>query len=322
MVDEVTYGTPVATNKSYVFNTESIEGSYENKIRSAGLKHGEALVNADRVDTNPKGAKGGLELEFDHRYFGFLMKHCLGSVSTGATLQGITTHTYVWGGKEGKSFTLQKKMVGSDGTAYPKTYQGGKIVSWEISTTIDGYVMLKLELDFQKENLGAGAGALALQSPNYATVFKTFKFYETSITIGGSTFNATEFSLKWTNNLDTERYYLNGSGLKSEPVQDGHDEAVLEIKNDFVDLAQELRVASTNESDCQAQVVITATATEAEGAGGLAGFTITLPKVSFDVATATIDGPARVSQSVTGNVLWPYNAEPITMVLNTPDATV
>ncbi|MBB5804656.1 hypothetical protein F4560_004424 [Saccharothrix ecbatanensis] len=323
--DEVTYGTPVAVNKFYVFNSETVEGDYSNVIMSAGLKAGEYTVNSERVARNPKGASGNLELEFDNQGFAFWLKHMLGSVTTGATALGVTEHTFKLGDTAGKSFTLQKKLHDSEGNAHIMTYQGGKVTEWELSNSVDNFLMLNLGLDFQKENVGAGAGPLAAQTPTYPTGVKTFKFFEGSVTVGGSTREIIDVSLKGNKNLKTDRYYINGTGLKKEPKQNGHDELTIEFTAQFEDLDDQLRVAAAGESDAQAEVVLTWTATEAEAGGGLSTLTITLPVVSFTSASTTIDGIQMLEQTVSGNVLWPANSgqgdNPITVVLLTPDTT-
>lgn len=325
--DESAYGTAVPATKGYVFKSESVEGDYTNVIMSSGIKAGESLVNSQRVARDPKGAKGNIELEVDNQGTGFWLKHMLGKVTTGATTQGVTTHTFNLADKAGKSFTYQKKVVGSNagGTAYTKTYQGGKVMDWELSNSVDQFLTLKLGLDFQKETIGAGTGAYAPQTPVYPTNVKTFKFYEAVVTIAGVQLDITDFSLKGKNNLADNSYFL-GSQLKKEPLQDGHDDLTLELKVRFMDLAQQQRVASATESGAQAQVVATWTATEPESAGGLSSLTITMPVVSFIDASAPINGSKQIEQTIKGNVLWPAGSgqgtNPITAVLVTPDATV
>ncbi|WP_410657836.1 phage tail tube protein [Amycolatopsis sp. lyj-112] len=323
--DESVYGTAVAANRSVDFNSEDFKGDYSNVIIASGLRAGEYAPNAKRVARNPKGATGSLEINGANQGVAFWFKHMLGNYTLGTTTSGVTTHTCKTGDTKGKSFTLQKNMVGSDGIAYTKTYQGVKVVGWEISNSVDEYMKIKLDLDGQKETLGAGAGPLASQAKNFGNSdnLKEFKFYEGVVNVGGSQVSVSEISIKGKKNLAAERYFL-GTQLKKEPIQNGQDEITTEFKMEFEDLTQEQRVASALESGAQVSVSVTWTATEPEAGGGVSSITLTMPVVSLVDAPSSIDVGKLAEQSLTGNVLWPGSGQGdnmLTATIVTPDAT-
>jgi hypothetical protein len=323
--DESVYGTAVAATRSVDFNTEDIKGDYSNVIMASGLRAGEYAVNAKRVARNPKGAKGSLEINGANQGLAFWFKHMLGNYTLGSTASGVTTHTCKVGDTKGKSFTLQKNMVGSDGANYTKTYQGVKVTGWEISNSVDEYMKIKLDLDSQKENLGTGAGALATQVKNFGNSdnLKEFKFYEGVVLIGGVQASVSEISIKGKKNVAVERYFL-GTQLKKEPIQNGQDEITVDFKLEFESLAQEQRVAAALESGAQVSVSVTWTATEPEAGTGVSSITLTMPVVSLVDAPTNIDVGKLAEQSLTGNVLWPGSGQGdnmLTAVIVTPDTT-
>ncbi|MGV9360642.1 phage tail tube protein [Amycolatopsis sp. NPDC003731] len=323
--DESVYGTAVAANRSIDFNSEDIKGDYSNVIMASGLRAGEYAVNAKRVARNPKGASGSVEINGANQGLAFWFKHMLGNYTLGSTTSGVTTHTCKVGDTKGKSFTLQKNEVGSDGNNYTKTYQGGKVVGWEISNSVDEFMKVKLDLDFQKENLGSGAGALATQVKNFGNSdnLKEFKFYEGVVTVAGSQVSVSEVSIKGKKNVAAERYFL-GTQLKKEPIQNGQDEVTIDFKMEFESLVQEQRVANALESGAQVAVSVTWTATEPEPGTGVSSITLTMPVVSLVDAPTNIDVGKLAEQSLTGNVLWPGSGQGdnmLTAVIVTPDAT-
>ena len=322
--NEVTYGTAIAATRGYEFNSESVVALTDDVMVSEGHRAGRYYPGAYRIKPNEKGAAGDIEFDGGNTGLGFWLRHMLGSSSTGATSQGVTTHTFTTGELRGKSFTYQKKVVDSEATENICTYEGGKVTEWEISNSVDDLLKFKLSLDFEKETIGtAGGGAYAEQTPAYViqSFYKDFDFAEAVLTVGGTALNVKDISIKGNNGLDTERFFL-GSHEKKEPLQSGRREITFDLTTELEDMDQQIRVKEANASDNQAQLVFTWTASEAEAGGGVSSLTMTFPAVHFTSASAPIENFELIEQKIAGFVANPYSGEPVTAVYVTPDATI
>jgi len=189
VVDESTYGTAVAVTKFIEFNTESAAGVYE-RMDSGALRVNTRVMRGDRYQVNQKGASGGFEFDVLSKNFAYLLKHMLGTIAAPAALTGADTGTFVHigtvGTLTGKSFTLQVGRPQTGGTVTPFTYAGGKVKSWELSNSVDGFLVCKLDCDFQSE-ASSGAGAFALQTASYPTATEVLNFVGGSAALVGLT---------------------------------------------------------------------------------------------------------------------------------------
>ena len=318
--EEVTYGTAIAVDKFYEFTSEGIEGKYE-RIESEALRAGTKFGRTDRFAINPKGAEGDVELEVTTRQFGFWLKQMLGSVSSGTATLGVTKHTFTPGDLNGKSFTMQVGRPGSSGTVHPFTYEGGKVAEWELKNSVDGVLMLTATCDFEAENT-TGAGAYALATPTYPASDNTlFTFVGGDVQIGGTQFKATDVSVKGSNGLKTDRYFIGAPNAKREPLESELRTLEFELSGEFEDLTQYNRVKSATAAGALASVTLTWTGL-AVGAGGIPTFKVTLPAARFDTGAPSVDGRDLVDISLGGKALFDGTLPAITVEYTTPDTTV
>jgi hypothetical protein len=313
IADETTYGTAVAPNRFYELLSEGVNGVYE-RVTSEALRKGQKAVSKDRFVVNPKGAEGDVELEVLDTGFGILLKHMMGSIAT-AGIASPYTHTATVGDLTGKSFTMQVGRAGTDGAVVPFTYEGGKVTEWELSNEVDGILMLKTDLDFEKETIGAGAGAYALATPTYPAGGQLFTFGSGTFTIGGTSVALSDITVKAKNGLKTDRYVL-GTTSKREPLEEGAREYEFEVKGDFEGVTQANRVASASASGALAAIDATWTTP-----GGFA-FGLSIPNARFDEFEVNFDGGDLIEQSLKGIGLTDSaNVSPITLTYTTADAT-
>lgn len=315
IVDEVTYGTPVAVTRfyEYVEGSEGIEGKYE-RIESESFRAGQRTVHKDRFQPNPKGAEGDVELEVLDKSFGLLFKHMFGAVSTSGT--GPYTHSFTVGDLAGQSFTAQVGRVQNDGTLIPFTYGGGKIDEWELSNEVDGILIVKPKFDFASEHAGAGAGALAAQTPVYVTGAQLFTFAGGVVQIGGADFGVSKVNVKAKNGLKTDRYFMRTAGqtVKREPIESEMRSYEFELTGEFESLAHYQRIAAATASGTLANISMVWTSPAGSSV------TVTVPYGRFD------EGPVAASievaeHSMKGMCLSGDTGSPITLDYVTADAT-
>jgi hypothetical protein len=306
VADETTYGTAVAAAKFFEFTDEGIEGKYE-RIDSEAIRAGTRVLRSDRFAVNPKGAEGDVKMEVQSGGFDFWLKHMMGTLSSGAPTGGFITHTATLGDLNGKSFTAQVGRVDNTGTKTPFTYEGGKVKEWELTNAVDELLKLSLTMDFAKETIGAGAGAYATATPAYVANTKLFSFGGGTVTIGGSSFDINDFSLKASNGLKDDRYFIKNSGKKSEPLESELRKYEWSIKGEFGGTTQINRVAAAIASGAVADITVLWDGPDASQ------FKIQMPFARFDEGPVTVGGLEVVGQDLSGIALTDGTASPVTI---------
>ncbi|MFF1776952.1 phage tail tube protein [Streptomyces virginiae] len=306
VADESTYGTAVAPTKFYEFTDEGVEGKYE-RIDSEAIRAGTRVLRSDRFAPNPKGAEGDVKMEVVSGGFDFWLKHMMGGLSSGAPSGGFITHTATVGDLNGKSFTAQVGRVDNTGTKVPFTYEGGKVKEWELSNAVDELLKLSVGLDFAKESIGAGSGAYALATPTYIANTKLFSFGGGTVTVGGSAFEISDFSLKASNGLKDDRYFIRSSGKKSEPLESDLRKYEWSLKGEFSGTAQINRVASAIASGAVADITVLW-----DGPDG-SQFKVQMPLSRFDEGPVNVGGLEVVEHDLSGLALTDGAASAVTI---------
>jgi len=318
VAEETSYGTGSPVDRFFEMSSESFTGDYQ-RIDSEAFRAGQRVLHADRFVPNPKGATGSIELEVRDGDFGLLFAHMLGAVSSGSpsgSSPSITTHTFTMADLDGKSLTVQVGRVANDGQVHPWTYEGGKITSWELSNSVDGILMLSLDMDFARETIGAqgSPGTLyGVASPTYSSGTQLFTFRTAEVTIGGSTIPVSEVSFSGDNGLNTDRWVLGAQ--KREPKHQGLRTFGFSVTGEFESLTQAERVAAAIASDAVASV--SAKWTTAQG-GELS---ISIPYARFDSGPVNFSGAELIGQQLEGIALWNGSNSPITLVYKSVDST-
>lgn len=309
---ESTYGTGVTPSRFLDFNSESIKRESE-PIESSGLRASKRVLRTNRWALNHKGVAGEVEHEVASNGFGLLFKHALGA-NTVATPGGATlarTHTCVLADPYGLSLTVQVGRPDVSGTVQPFTYLGCKVAEWELSCEVDGIVTWKHTLDGRDETTGT-----ALATASYPTADELLVWTGCTVTVGGASFDAMSFNVKGSNGLKTDRHYLNGSGLKKEPVIAEMTELSGELSGDFEGLTAYNRFVDGD----TAEIVFTAEGSIIEGSTRYS-VEVTLPACRFDGETPSVDGPDTLGQTLPFKVLDNGTDQPITLVYTTTDTT-
>lgn len=309
-VAESTFGTYAAPTRFLDFNSEGIKRESE-PIESSGLRASKRVLRSSRWALNHKGVAGDVEHEVTSKGFGLLFKHALGAVVIATPGGGTTsrTHTHTLADPYGLSLTVQVGRPDVSGTVQPFSYLGCKIAEWELSCEIDGILTWKHTLDGRTETT-----AETLATASYAASDELLVWTGCTVTVGGASFDATGFTLAGNNGLKTDRYYLNGSGLKKEQVAAEMVELSGELTGDFEGLTAYNRFVNGDE----AEIVFTAEGSTIEGAIKY-GVEVTLPACRFDGETPNVEGPDTLGQTLPFKVLDDGTNEPITLVYTTTD---
>jgi len=307
---ESVYGTPVVVDRFYEFNNESMKVD-EAKVYSMGLGRGR-FQRGDRVKSYIKSAAGSVELDVLNKSFGLLFQHALGQDTiTGAAAN--KTHTIIPDAlaQQGKSLTLQVGRPDSGGTVRAFTYEGVKIIGFELKCGIDEVLKVTFDLDAQTVLTATG-----LATASWVATQEAFVFSEGVLTLGGVTIATIKsFSLKYAAALNTERRGLGNTKL--EPVANGEATIEMTVDAEFDDLVQYAAfVAGT-----QVAALLTFTTTTVIPTTAVAySLTVNIPAMEYTAADANVSGPDVLAENLVLKGLDDGVNAPITLAYVTSDA--
>lgn len=314
LVDETTYGTAVTTTRFYEFNNESIQDSF-GRTEGDPLRVNTFHKRTDRATPYYAGASGSIQFDVLTKGFGFLLKHMLGTVATGAAQEVVVfPHTATESDLITKSFTCQvTRPFHPSGTVQAFTYSGGKVTEWTLSNSVDGNLVMDLNVDFQQVST-----AVATASASYPTGMENLTWGGGVVNIGGSNYDVTELSLSGNNGLATDRRQIRGNTLKKEPTG-GRREGTFSLQADFESLTQRTRAAAATNAGTQAALIATWTGPTLLGSTIFPHLKVTIPTIRFDEWKGANGGPEGITQELSG--VWRSDtASSITIEYKSADA--
>jgi len=314
---EVTYGTYVAPTTAYPFTSESLVRENE-FIRTAGLRSGRLSQSEALHVQTTHSAAGGFSLDFLTKGMGKLLNQLHGDTVTpvqqAATTAYLQTHSIGLTDPYNKSLTVQVGRPDVGGTVRPFSYLGSKVQSAEFGLERGGVLTSEWTLDARDEDT-----ATALASPTYAAASVPFTFQTGSIELDDVVLTDCVRSASISVGIpqETERYCINSSALKSQPIQNGMTavEATLEVE--FASLTQ--HTAFVNSTRRKVELICT---------GALIASTYYY-KADFTMASTvavssgpTVQGPDVLTQEVTLEAVDNAAAAPLVVGYTTTDTSL
>jgi|JI10StandDraft_1071094.scaffolds.fasta_scaffold05700_14 hypothetical protein len=314
--DESTWNTPATVNKTFEYESESIEESY-GRTEGQPLRRGTAFPRNDRFTPYFAGAAGNVQLAVMTKGFGFWLKHMMGQVATtGPTETTVYTHTGTEASLLGKGITMQvNRPLNPAGTDQPFTYAGGKIVEWTVSNSVEGNLLLDLSMDF-----ASGATATALATASYPSSMDNLTWVGGVVSIGGTNVDLDEFSLNVKNGNNVDRRKIRASADKKEQLQ-GKREGSFSLKCDFESLTQRNRAAALTRAGALAAVVATWKGPTLLGTTIYPEFTVNIAAARFDDWKAATQDYDAIGQELSGAVTWDGTNSPVQVIYKSADVT-
>jgi hypothetical protein len=316
VVDESTYGTAVTVTRFFEYESENIAETY-GRTEGDPLRVGSGFVRNDRFTPYFSGAAGTIQLTAMTKGFGFWLKHMMGAVATtGPAETTVYTHTGTEGDLTGDSFTCQvNRPFNPAGTNQAFTYSGGKIPKWTLSNSVEGNLLLDLEVDFQKAST-----AVALATASYPTGMEPFSWVGGFVTIGGSNYDVTEFSLEVDNGMDVDRRQIRANALKKEPTATRRS-ASFSLSADFDSLTNRNRAASDTRAGALAAVTGVWRGPTLLGSTIYPEFSVSLAAARFDEWSGATEGTDAISQELSGVVRYDGTTSPVVVTYKSADTT-
>lgn len=316
VVDEVTYGTAVTVSRFFEYESENIAETY-GRTESDPLRVGSGFVRSDRFTPYPGGAAGTIQMTAMTKGFGFWLKHMMGTVATtGPAETTVYTHTATEGSLQGDSFTCQvNRPFHPSGTNQAFTYTGGKVAKWTLSNSVEGNLLLDLDCDFQAYDT-----TIALATASYPANMEPFSWVGGFVTIGGSNYDVTEFSLEVDNGMNVDRRQIRANALKKEPTTSRRSGS-FSLSADFDSLAQRNRAASTTRAGALAAITGVWRGPTLLGTTIYPEFSVSIPAARFDEWAGATEGTDAITQELSGVVRYDGSASPVTVTYRTADTT-
>lgn len=313
---ESTFATYAAPTRFFEVVSDQVVPQYA-RIESAALRSGKRGMRTADFVPYILGAQGDINMEVRSKGFGYWLQFMLGSVATTGPTDAKYTHTGTLGSLTGKSFTWQgNRPFHPADTDQPFNFKGGKVISWELSNSAEGLLMLKLSCDFADVDTSNALAAVSYPSG----VNELYSFVGGVVTVGGSQFDVTDASVSLDNGLKVDRRYLRSSPLKKEQVEANLRTPTFALTADFSDLTQLNRVSSATAAGAYAAVVLTWQAPTLIGAASLPTIVVTLPAARFDEGFPAVSGSDPLTQAIKGKAL-DAGAGAISIAYGTADVT-
>jgi hypothetical protein len=306
--EEVTYGTPVAMTRWYEFLTENLERR-NNIITSNGIRcgGGRNLRRGSRRVISSHDGGGTITMEVATTGFGRWFKHLLGGTPT-VSAGPPYTHVYTLGDLSGKSMCIQKVLRDAASTEIEAfNFHGCKLLSGEFAISVDQVLQLAVDVDAEDVDVATAGASASYTNPTL------FNFMGGTLNVAGSPVaSVTDASIKVTNNLKTDRYYLGSAGLKAEPIDNDLPMVDGALSAEFISAAT---FYDRFAADTAATLSLVFTS-------GTSSLTIAVPEVRFTGGTPTVGGPDVIVADVPFEGQYDGTNAGITITYVTADAAV
>jgi hypothetical protein len=227
VAEESTWNTYVAPTRWLPFESEALD--YKPAIIQAMPLWGQLYPPTKGHVATTHSIDGDIKFYGTDRQMGVLFKHMLGAAPV-ITGTGPYTQVYQPGDDRTMGLTLQVGRPEVSGTVDAYSYTGCKVIDWEMTIDVDKFLELTLTVD------GASAStAQAYAAPSYVTA-NYMHFAEATLTAGGTVSTsggvcsvsggtviatAKNVSIKGSDKLKIDRFYLGAAGTKAEPIANG-----------------------------------------------------------------------------------------------------
>ena len=318
---ETAYGTFAVPTRWYPWESEKF--SVERKFSEAkAIISGSLVKQAAQTVLLTQLVKGTLKMPVTTSGLGLLLKAIMGTV-VGPTEVGTGpayTSTFTVGPTVGESLSVQIGRPQTNGTITPFTYLGCKPDSMEISVEAGG--VAELSLGFVGQQMSETE---TLTAPVYGTPDPiVFPFSGMTLKAGlvigseAAVANVRKANVQLKRKLDESRYYIGGSGLLAEPIEDDFIEISGTIDADFTDTTDWDTWVNSGAQislilDLVGQQIVT---------GSNFGLSIAVPVSQVEGSDPEMSGPKIVTREVKFEGLYDNVHQPMTLVYTSTDLTL
>jgi tail tube protein len=294
MAQESTVGTAVTVTSWLPFLNESFKGN-KRTVESEAL-YGGLLQLASHRAVVGFDAKGTASFELQDTSMQVLFENMLGA----APSSGV----YNLGNPVGKSFTVQIGRPTTSGTQEPFTYNGCKIVDWEITCAQLQIAKLNVTIDGWAETT-----ATSYAAPTYVAG-SVLNFTEGKLVLGGEdpVGVVKNVSLKGAWGLDVDRFQI-GATTKDEQLVNNWLTLTATAEIEFANLTDVYDAYAADTDQTLELSFTTATPT---------GVDLVMAASFINTGPPEVKGPAVVTQAVSAVALNPASGYGLVLTYTNP----
>lgn len=298
------WSTAVAPTLKVEFTSESLQ--YMPMYMESDALTGSRTT--DRMDISGIKVEGGFDIIVNPDNIGLLLSALLGAESSAAAVDGSAVYDHTFTPMSANvSSSLPKLTVVIDRIVGVLGYVGVKLDSMSLSAQAQDY----LRASFTARGYDEASDALESLS---ASTKRPFQFVDGNLQIDSSDYaDVLSFSLDYANNLENDRFTLNGSNKMQE---------IEPQKRDITFTLDTLYSTATNttrtnkfKAGAQAALTLTFTSTEEVLSGKYYTLTIEAPNCYITEAHPNVSGPDRITMSMSMRAVEEAGVSPITITL-------
>ena len=303
---ESTVGTPVTVTRWLPFLNEGLKGN-KRVVESEALYGGLVQLASHRAIVGYE-AKGPSSFELQDRQMGILFSNMLGATPTiTGPVSTIYTQTYDLNNPVGMSMTVQIGRPTIAGVMEPFTYNGVKVVDWELSCSQGQIAKLALTFDAWGESTATDYAAPSSVSSN------ALNFSQGLFTLGGDepVGVVKSVSIKGSWGVDVDRFQI-GATEKDEQLVNNWLKLTTTAEIEFANLTDYYDAYA---ADTEQALVLSFT-----NPSTTTGVQLTLAANFLDTAVPEVKGPAVVTAATSSTALNPSSGYALEVVYTTLDA--
>lgn len=293
-----TYAAP--TSPHFVtFTKETLE--FDKGIQQAHVLSGNLYDQTTRRAYVKEEAKG--QIDFGGIYdrgLGLMFKNMLGGY-TGSTSGSVTTQTFFPADTTGLSMSVQiGRPMTSNASVQAFTYEGCKVTDWELGVKAGEFATFMVTLDSYQEDTSQTYAAPSYVSSNMFTSIEgtlilggtvSTSASVSSVSGGASVSLLKDVSVKPTNPLDTDRFYV-GSAFKAEQLVNNFRQITGSATIAFNDLTT---VYNAFKADTPVALQLNFTGPVISGSTHSA-LNLLIPNIYWDKDSISVQGPQLIDQ--------------------------
>lgn len=329
---ETTWNTPVTVDHSIKVLTETFNLD-KTFLQDEGIHGGGYMpLVAGNVETQ-RSVAGGITMNLPTKGIDLLLKQMLGSNPT-KTLLVTPAYKSIHqvGTTDGYSGTWQVQRPQRNGTIKPFTYQGVKIIGWELTITAGSLVTLSLTFDGADGITATAAATYSLTSGTKAWAFgqgTVLKLGGTASTTSGLVSVASgvqvasivkEMKITQTRGTSNQDYGVGFGGVKAEQLNNAWGDIKIAMTTEFSSQAEiyDPYIAGTV---MPVQLTLLGSAIGASGSVDTFDVIASAAKIT-DMTGPNISGPDLLQQSLTFTCLDDQANSPFQVVTINSDVTL
>ncbi len=318
---ETSYGTYAAPTRWLAFESESLNVKRDFS-KSTGLVSGNLVPLAQENVLLTQSVDGNIKMPVPVSGFGLILKNALGSTATPVEngTSGSYTQTHTVGGTVGDSLTVQIGRPLTTGVVVPYTYLGCKVTGLDIELESGNLAMATVDIVGQTMVTTQTLVTPVYSSTNPMVFSFTGGAIKASTTVGSETTiaNVKKASVSLKRKLDTSRFYIGGSGLLAEPIEDDFLECTGSLTTDLTDTTD---WDSWVNSGAQLSVILNLVGNQI-ATGYSYELSIALPVVRIEGDDPKVNGAKIVERDVKFTTLNDLVHTPITYTYTSIDTTL